>query len=169
MAEQGDAARGPTLHFVGVIRSPHVRPEQTPIQPVFAEGVQGRAEILPGCAEGLQHLEGFAHSGLLYRFRSAGPARPVAQPLLQHAEPGVFATRTPARPNPIGLSLVRLVRPEGCVLHLQDVDVLDGTPLLDIKPYVPRFDYRTDVRTGWLDAVNEQMARMRGRRQPPPG
>jgi tRNA-Thr(GGU) m(6)t(6)A37 methyltransferase TsaA len=152
---------------IGVIHSRHKRAEETPIQPVFAEGVQGRAEILPEFAEGLQDLEGFSHIWLLYWFHQAGSPRLIVRPFLQDAQHGVFATRAPTRPNPIGLSLVRLVRREGCVLHLEDVDVLDDTPLLDIKPYVPQFDFRTEVRTGWLETVDEQTARVRGRRQYP--
>jgi tRNA-Thr(GGU) m(6)t(6)A37 methyltransferase TsaA len=144
-----------------------MRADDTPIQPVFAEGVQGRAEILPEYAEGLQDLEGFSHIWLLYWFHQAGSPRLTVQPFLQDVDHGVFATRAPARPNPIGLSLVRIVRREGCILHLEDVDVLDGTPLLDIKPYVPRFDHRTDARTGWLEAIDEQTAQRRGRRQAP--
>jgi tRNA (adenine37-N6)-methyltransferase len=167
MSESGPAFGSLSVCPIGVIHTPHTRADDTPIQPVFAEGVQGRAEILPEYAEGLQDLEGFSHIWLLYWFHQAGPPRLIVQPFLQDAEHGVFATRAPARPNPIGLSLVRLVRREGRVLYLEDVDVLDGTPLLDIKPYVPRFDYRTDVRTGWLEAVDEQTAQRRGRRQPP--
>lgn len=169
MSEQSSAAGGLTLCPIGVIHTPHTRAEDTPIQPVFAQGVQGRAEILPEHAEGLQDLDGFSHIWLLYWFHQAGPARLTVRPFLQDVEHGVFATRAPTRPNPIGLSLVRLVRREGCILYLEDVDVLDGTPLLDIKPYVPRFDCRTDVRTGWLEAVDEQTAQRRGRRQSPTG
>jgi tRNA-Thr(GGU) m(6)t(6)A37 methyltransferase TsaA len=167
MSEHSSTAGSQTIHPIGMIHTPHTRAEETPIQPVFAEGVQGRAEILPEYAAGLQDLEGFSHIWLLYWFHQAGPPRLIVQPFLQDAEHGVFATRAPTRPNPIGLSLVRLVRREGCVLHLEDVDVLDGTPLLDIKPYVPRFDYRTGVRTGWLEAVDEQTAQRRGQRQSP--
>ncbi len=152
------------LHPIGVIRSPHTVADQTPIQPVFAQGIPGRVEILPQYAAGLADLDGFSHIWLLYWLHRAGPARLTVRPYLQDAEHGVFATRAPTRPNPIGLSLVRLVRREGCVLHLEDVDTLDGTPLLDIKPYVPRFDYRADARTGWLEAVDEQEAQQRGRR-----
>lgn len=158
-----------TLQPIGVIRSPHTVADQTPIQPVFAQGIPGRVEILPQYAAGLADLEGFSHIWLLYWFHRAGPARLTVRPYLQDAEHGVFATRAPTRPNPIGLSLVRLVRREGCILDLEDVDVLDGTPLLDIKPYVPRFDHRADVRIGWLGAVDEHAAQRRGRRQSPAG
>jgi tRNA-Thr(GGU) m(6)t(6)A37 methyltransferase TsaA len=165
MSETSPTFRSLSVRPIGVIHSPHTHAAETPIQPVFAEGVPGQAELLPVYAAGLQDLEGFSHIWLLYWFHQAGAPRLVVKPFLQDAEHGVFATRAPARPNPIGLSLVRLVRREGCVLHLEDVDLLDGTPLLDIKPYVPRFDYRTGVRTGWLETVDEQTAQRRGRRQ----
>lgn len=164
MPQQNTDATTLTVRSIGVVRSPHTVADQTPIQPVFAQGVPGRAEIRPQYAAGLQDLDGFSHVWLLYWFHQAGPTRLIVQPFLQDAEHGVFATRAPTRPNPIGLSLVRLVRREGCVLHLEDVDVLDGTPLLDIKPYVPCFDYRADARTGWLETVDEQEARRRGQR-----
>jgi len=153
---------------IGRIRTPHTHADQTPIQPAFATGAPGRAEIEPAFEAGLRDLEGFSHVWLIYWFHEAGPARLVVQPYLQDVEHGVFATRAPCRPNPIGLSLVRLVRRDGCVLHLEDVDMLDGTPLLDIKPYVPRFDSRTGVRTGWLATVDEHSASIRGRRWTPP-
>jgi tRNA-Thr(GGU) m(6)t(6)A37 methyltransferase TsaA len=127
----------------------------------------GRAEIHPEFADALRDLEGFSHVWLLYWLHQAGPARLIVQPFLEDIAHGLFATRAPTRPNPLGLSLVRLLRRDGCVLHLEDVDILDGTPLLDIKPYVPRFDCRADVRTGWLESVDEQTAQARGRRQPP--
>jgi len=149
---------------IGVIRSPHTEPPKTPIQPVYAQGIAGRAEILPEFADALLDLEGFSHIILLYHFHCAKVVRLRVQPFLEDVEHGVFATRAPCRPNPIGTSLVRLVRREGAVLHLEDVDVLDGTPLLDIKPYVTRFDVREGVRCGWQDAVDEPTAKRRGRR-----
>ncbi len=165
-----DCPAGLTLSFavIGIIHSPHVRTEETPIQPVFAEGFVGQAEIFEQYAEGLQDLQGFSHIWLLYLFHRAGPARLIVQPFLQDVERGVFATRAPTRPNPIGLSLVRLTRCEGRILHVEDGDVLEGTPLLDVKPYIPRFDSRTGVRSGWMEAVSEQTARRRGRRSPLP-
>jgi tRNA-Thr(GGU) m(6)t(6)A37 methyltransferase TsaA len=169
MPEDRKASDVLTIRPIGVIRTPHTRPEQTPIQPVFAENIPGRAEVLPEYADGLRDLEGFSHIWLLYWLHQSGPTRLIVRPFLQDVERGVFATRAPVRPNPIGLSLVRLIRREGCVLHLEDVDILDNTPLLDIKPYAPRFDYRADVRTGWMEAVDEETARRRGRRQYPGG
>lgn len=149
---------------IGVIHSGHTQPEQTPIQPVFAQGCKGRAEILPEYAEGLQDLDGFSHVYLLYHFDRATPARLKVKPFLQDVERGLFATRVPCRPNAIGLSIVRLVCREGNVLHLDGVDILDGTPLLDIKPYAARFDRIEGTRNGWQDEVDDATARRRGRR-----
>jgi len=154
-----------TYHPIGVIRSPHTVRAETPIQPVYARGVEGRAEVFPEFADGLADLEGFSHVILLYHFHHAGPAKLTVTPFLEDTEHGVFATRAPCRPNPIGLSVVRLVRREGTVLHLADVDVLDGTPLLDVKPYIERFDRRDGVRSGWQDRVDEPTAESRGRRE----
>ena len=152
---------------IGVIHTPHTDPGETPIQPAYAEGVTGRAEILAEFAEGLRDLEGFSHLHLIYGLHRAGPARLMVRPFLHDTPRGVFATRAPSRPNPIGLSIVRLVRREGRVLHLADLDMLDGTPLLDIKPYVARFDCRRDARGGWHREVDEETARRLGSRERP--
>jgi tRNA-Thr(GGU) m(6)t(6)A37 methyltransferase TsaA len=149
---------------IGVIHSPHTRPEDTPIQPVFATGIPGRVEVYDDFAEGLRDIEGFSHIYLIYSFDRAGPPRLSVVPYLGDEERGVFATRSPHRPNRLGMSLVRLVRREGRVLHVEDVDVLDGTPLLDIKPYIGRYDCREDIRSGWQDDVDDATARARGRR-----
>jgi len=154
-----------TYHPIGVIRSPHTVRAETPIQPVYARGAEGRAEVFPEFADGLADLEGFSHVILLYHFHHAGPAKLTVTPFLEDAEHGVFATRAPCRPNPIGLSVVRLLGREGAALHLADVDVLDGTPLLDVKPYIARFDRRDGVRSGWQDRVDEPTADSRGRRE----
>jgi tRNA-Thr(GGU) m(6)t(6)A37 methyltransferase TsaA len=159
-----DALQPVTLRPVGVIHSPHTKAEATPIQPIYARGVLGRAEIFPEYADGLQDLEGFSHVFLIYWFHQARSPQLIVKPFLDDATRGVFATRAPCRPNPIGFSLVQLIRREANVLHLDDVDILDGTPLLDIKPYVTRFDYRANVRCGWQDAVDEPTARTLGRR-----
>lgn len=152
------------LHPIGVIHTPHTAAERTPIQPNFAAGIPGTAEIEPAYKAGLADLDGFSHIWLIYWFDRVGPTRLTVTPFLEDTPHGVFATRAPCRPNALGLSLVRLVRQEGCTLHLEDVDILDGTPLLDIKPYVDRFDLRTNVRCGWLDRVDESTAHHRGRR-----
>jgi tRNA-Thr(GGU) m(6)t(6)A37 methyltransferase TsaA len=155
-----------TLRPIGLIHSPYEKPEETPIQPVYARGTRGRAEVFPAYEDGLRDLEGFSHIYLIYYFHRVSSTRLIVKPFLEDSPHGVFATRAPCRPNPIGFSVVRLVRVEGNVLHLEDVDVLDGTPLLDIKPYISRFDHREDVRCGWQDHVDEEMAQARGRRQP---
>jgi len=149
---------------IGVIHTPHTAPERTPIQPVYAQGCHGRAEVLSEYAEGLKDLDGFSHIILIYHFHEAGSARLSVQPFLQEVDRGVFSTRAPCRPNPIGLSIVELVKREGTTLHLDGVDILDGAPLLDIKPYVGRFDRIEGTRDGWHNEVDESMAQLRGRR-----
>lgn len=153
------------LQPIGVIHSPHTVPEKTPIQPSFATGIRGSAEIDPAYATGLTDVEGFSHLWLLYILDRVREVRLSVTPYLEDVAHGVFATRAPHRPNPIGLSLVRLVGRSGCTLELEDVDVLDGTPLLDIKPYVGRFDVRPNARSGWLEHVEDAAAQRRGRRQ----
>lgn len=150
---------------IGVIRSSHVRPDQTPIQPVFANGCTGRIELQPEYAAGLRDLDGFSHIYLLYHLDRAPPVCLTVKPFLQETAHGIFATRAPARPNPIGLSIVRLLRVEGCTLEVDGIDVLDGTPLLDIKPYTARFDRLDNTRNGWQDGLDEVDVQARGRRQ----
>lgn len=149
---------------IGIVRSEHHEPEKTPIQPVYARGCRGRAEILPQYVEGLKDLDGFSHLLLLYHFHRAGEPLLTVVPFTDDKPRGLFSTRSPRRPNAIGLSLVRLLRIEGAVLHLSDVDILDGTPLLDIKPYIPRFEQADDATGGWTATVDEETARRRGRR-----
>lgn len=153
-----------TYRPIGVIRSEHVAAELTPIQPAYARGCKGLVEVCPEFEEGLRDLEGFSHLFLIYHFHQAGPAKLVVKSFLQDVERGVFATRAPCRPNAVGLSIVELVRREGNVLHLDGVDILDGTPLLDIKPYTAKFDYVETTRNGWQDEVDEETAVHRGRR-----
>lgn len=149
---------------IGVIRSEHVLAQQTPIQPNYAKGCKGRAVIFTEFEEGLRDLEGFSHLYLIYQLHQAEAAKLIVKPFLQDIERGVFSTRSPCRPNAIGLSILELVRREGNVLHLDGVDILDGTPLLDIKPYSAKFDRIETSRNGWYDEVDEAMARHRGRR-----
>jgi tRNA-Thr(GGU) m(6)t(6)A37 methyltransferase TsaA len=135
---------------IGVIRSPFSDPKGMPIQPSGAAGVKGRIEVAPEFAAGLKDLEGFSHVILVYHFhRSEGYALEVT-PFMDDVPRGLFATRAPRRPNPIGLSVVRLLRIEGAILHVEGIDAIDGTPLLDIKPYVPQFDAPEAARIGWL-------------------
>jgi len=136
---------------IGVIHSPFKEPEGTPIQPAGAKGTDGIVEIFPEYAEGLKDIEGFSHIILLYHFHLSKGATLLAKPFMDNETHGVFAMRGPSRPNPIGVSVVCLVGVEGNMLHIQDVDVVDGTPLLDIKPYIPEFDIRKVERIGWLE------------------
>jgi tRNA-Thr(GGU) m(6)t(6)A37 methyltransferase TsaA len=137
-----------TMKPIGVIHSPFREKAQTPIQPTRSQA-RGQVEVFPEYAPGLQDLEGFSHIFLLYAFhRSEGYSLKV-QPFLDDELHGLFATRHPCRPNPIGLSVVRLLARQDNILDIEGLDVLDGTPLLDIKPYVDDFDVRTDVKTGW--------------------
>lgn len=139
-----------TMRPIGVIHSPFTDPDRTPIQPTRSQAI-GQVEVYPEFAEGLQDIEGFSHLILLYVFhRSSGYALRV-KPFLDDVLRGLFATRYPRRPNPIGLSVVRLLARRDNALEIEGVDVLDGTPVLDIKPYVPDFDVRTQTRTGWYE------------------
>ncbi|MGD8997688.1 MAG: tRNA (N6-threonylcarbamoyladenosine(37)-N6)-methyltransferase TrmO [Anaerolineae bacterium] len=140
-----------TYKPIGVVHSPFKEPKGTPIQPPSAEGVAGTVEVFLEYVEGLMDLDGFSHIILLYHFHLSRTSSLRVKPYMDDEVHGVFAMRGPSRPNPIGLSIVRLVRVEGPVLHIRDVDIVDGTPVLDIKPYVPQFDARDVERIGWLD------------------
>jgi tRNA (adenine37-N6)-methyltransferase len=135
---------------IGVIHTPFRSPEGTPIQPAAARGIVGGVEVDPMYAGGLKDLNGFSHVILIYHFHKARLAHLRARPFLDDVERGVFATRSPARPNAIGISVVRLLRIEENILYVQNVDIVDGTPLLDIKPYVPQFNGANDVKIGWV-------------------
>ena len=154
-----------TFTPIGVIHSEHVVARQTPIQPVYAKGCKGRVELFPEYAEGLRDLEGFSHIYLIFHFNQAGPVQLTVKPFLQDTARGVFSTRAPCRPNGIGLSIVELISREGNVLLLNGVDILDGTPLLDIKPYTAKFDRLETTRNGWQDEVDEETAQRLGRRE----
>lgn len=136
---------------IGFIYSPFTDLVGMPIQPSGAEGIRGKVEIFPEHAEGLTDLDGFSHIILLYYFHKVKKKKMLVTPFLDSSLRGVFATRAPSRPNPIGLSIVKLRSVEDNILHIQNVDVLDGTPLLDIKPYVPEFDQYSNTRIGWLE------------------
>jgi tRNA-Thr(GGU) m(6)t(6)A37 methyltransferase TsaA len=137
--------------LIGIIHSPFKEPKGTPIQPAGSKGINGIVEIFPEYTEGLKDIEGFSHIILLYHFHLSKGATLIAKPYMDSETHGVFAMRGPSRPNPIGISVVRLVKVEGNTLQVQDVDIVDGTPLLDIKPYVPEFDVREVAKIGWLE------------------
>jgi tRNA (adenine37-N6)-methyltransferase len=162
-----------TLERIGIIHSEHHEPKRTPIQPVCAEGSPGRVEVFAQYAEGLDDIEGYSHLHLIYWFHRAadiassvaGPSPLKVVPFLDDVPRGVFATRTPTRPNPLGLSIVRLIERRGNELLVEDLDVLDGTPLLDIKPYVEAFDLRIGTRGGWTERVSSETFLRRGTRR----
>ena len=135
---------------IGIIHTPHRTTEGTPIQPTGAIGVKGTIEIFSEYTAGLKDLAGFSHIFILYHFHLSKKFSLQVKPFLDNQKRGLFATRAPSRPNPIGLSVVRLTGITGNNLQIQDVDVIDGTPLLDLKPYVPEFDVRVVERTGWI-------------------
>ncbi len=136
---------------IGLIRSPFKKPKGTPIQPAGAEGIDGRVEVFPQYAEGLKDVEGFSHIILIYHFHLSKRAALKVKPYMDDEVHGIFAVRGQSRPNPIGISVVRLVRIKGNILHIKDLDIVDRTPLLDIKPYVPEFDIREVEKLGWLE------------------
>lgn len=137
-----------TMQAIGVIRSPFITLEQTPIQASRSTAV-GQVEVFDEFADGLQDIEELSHLILLYVLHQHSTYTLRVQPFLDDRPHGVFATRYPQRPNFVGLSIVRLIKRENKILHFEGADMLDGTPLIDIKPYVPEFDHRTEVRTGW--------------------
>jgi tRNA-Thr(GGU) m(6)t(6)A37 methyltransferase TsaA len=145
------------LKPIGVIHSPFTDPKSMPIQPASQNSASGRVEVFPEFEDGLKDLEGFSHLVLLYHFHRSRAYSLSVTPYLDTEPRGLFATRAPNRPNPIGLSLVRLVGIEGSDLQVENIDVLDGTPLLDIKPHVPEFDCAPGARIGWLEKAAADM------------
>lgn len=135
---------------IGIIHSPFKTPKGSPIQPSAAKSAGGKIEIFSEFAEGLQDLAGFSHIFLIYHFHLSKKFSLKVKPFLDDKQRGLFATRAPSRPNPIGISIVRLIKIESDNLHIQNVDVVDGTPLLDIKPYVPAFDVHPADKIGWI-------------------
>lgn len=146
---------------IGVIHSPFVETSGMPIQSAAAVGVPGTVELDPAYAEGLVDVEGFSHLILIYHLHLVRESGLTVTPFLDDHPHGVFATRSPRRPNPIGLSIVALKSVRGTTLAVEDVDVVDGTPLLDIKPWVPQFDTRPDARIGWFAGRIERMSQVR--------
>jgi tRNA-Thr(GGU) m(6)t(6)A37 methyltransferase TsaA len=141
---------------IGIVRSPHETTTGTPIQPSRARGIEGTVEINEEYVEGLSDLDGFSHIILISHLHRASDFKLKVVPYLDTELRGLFATRAPSRPNPIGLSVVRLLGVDRRVLRIEGVDLLDGTPVLDIKPYVRDFDDQTEVRCGWLDEVRDR-------------
>ena len=138
---------------IGVIHSPFKETTGTPIQTSIAQDAEGIIEVYPQFVQGLKDLDGFDRIWLLYWFHRVAPAKLVVTPFMDDKPRGLFATRAPCRPNPIGISPVQLLKIEGDRLHVADLDVLDGTPLLDIKPYAPQFDHFAVSRVSWLEGA----------------
>ena len=136
---------------IGVVHSPFKAPRGTPIQPTAARDVEGTVEVFPEYVDGLKDIEGFSHIILVYHFHRVEKPFLRVRPYMDDELRGIFATRAPPRPNSIGISVVELTKVEGNTLHVRGVDIVDGTPLLDIKPYVPEFDARRAERVGWLE------------------
>ncbi|RKX54696.1 MAG: tRNA (N6-threonylcarbamoyladenosine(37)-N6)-methyltransferase TrmO [Thermotoga sp.] len=136
---------------IGVIHSPYRKIEGIPIQAASAKGIDGTVEVFPEYAEGLKDLDAFSHIILIYHFHLSKRFKLMIKPYMDDKLRGVFATRAPSRPNSIGISIVHLIGIEKNVLHVRDIDIMNGTPLLDIKPYVPEFDMRKVEKTGWLE------------------
>ena len=140
-----------TLQPIGIIRTPFLEAPGTPIQSVYAEGIEGQVLLPDSYSLALDDIEGFERLWLIYWMDRVGPYQPKVIPYRDTQAHGIFAVRSPSRPNPIGMSVVRLLRREGCTLHIADVDMLNDTALLDIKPYIPEFDAHLHSRAGWLE------------------
>ena len=149
------------IRTIGVIHTGFANKDDAPIQGAFQPDAEGTVELFAEFAEGLRDIELFSHIILIYHFDRSGKVQLVRTPFLDDTPHGIFATRHPCRPNGIGMTIVRLMGREGNILHVLGADVLDSTPLLDIKPYVPRFDSFPDASEGWLAGKE--------RRDKPPG
>ena len=161
MSKNGNIMNAITYKPIGIIHSPHENVEGIPIQPAGARGIAGTAVLNPEFVPGLKDLDGFSHIILIYHFHLSEGYSLELKPFLDDTLRGVFSTRAPRRPNSIGLSVVKLVKIEKNMLYLEHVDIIDGTPLLDIKPYVSEFDGVENERTGWLSKRAKQARKSR--------
>jgi len=156
----GETMKKVEFNPIGIIHSPYKNLEGMPIQPVGARDVKGIIEIKNEYEDGLKDLDGFSHIILIYHLHLSKGYRLDVKPFLDTEKRGIFATRSPKRPNQIGLSVVRLEKVEGSNLYISDVDIIDGTPLLDIKPYIPHFDKQEEdeLSIGWFEDKHEEAA-----------
>lgn len=136
---------------IGIACSEFKEPIGTPIQPKAGEGCEGRIKIFSEFAEGLKDIDGFSHIILIYHFHLLKESSLIVKPFMDDFTHGIFSTRSPSRPNPIGMSVVQLIKVDENSLHIKDMDIVDGTPILDIKPYVPAIDDRETTKIGWLE------------------
>ena len=146
---------------IGVIHTPFQNIEDMPIQPKGAIGIKGQIQVDEIYQQGLEDLDGFSHIYLIYSFHKVIRTELTVVPFMDTQPRGVYATRSPLRPNHIGISIVRLEKIKDNVLHVQDIDVLSGTPLLDIKPYVEKFDSVEHSTSGWMQASTRDVAKKR--------
>jgi tRNA-Thr(GGU) m(6)t(6)A37 methyltransferase TsaA len=147
---------------IGIIHTPFKNIEGMPIQPSGAKEAKGIVELEPEYSDGLKDVEGFSHIILIYYFHLSKGYSLIVRPFLDNKLHGIFATRAPRRPNQIGISIVRLIKVEGSKLYIENIDVVDGTPLLDIKPYIPKFDEDKDnIHIGWLTKKVEKTVRVK--------
>ena len=146
------------IHYqpIGIIHSPFKKMPGTPIQSAFSKDGEGTVELFPQFKHGLKDLKGFSHIILMYHFHKSKGYDLLCRPFLDEVKRGLFATRAPRRPNPIGLSIVRLKKIRGTTLSVASLDVLDETPLIDIKPYIPQFDALTSPQVGWFEKALEK-------------
>ena len=144
---------------IGVVHSPFKEPRGTPIQPSIIKGIKGEVEIFPEYIEGLQDINGFSHIILIYHFHLSTKSSLKAKPFMDDKIHGIFAIRGPSRPNPIGISIVRLIKVNSNILDIENLDIVDGTPLLDIKPYVPEFDKAEAIKIGWLQGNIDKLSK----------
>jgi tRNA (adenine37-N6)-methyltransferase len=155
-----------SARVIGVIRTPLLEPAGTPIQSVYGENIEGQVILYEPYAAALDDIEGFDRLWLIYWMDRVSEFKPRITPYRDDREHGLFATRSPGRPNPIGLSVVRLLKREGGTLYITDIDMLDGTRLLDIKPYIPAFDSHPGCRAGWVDTCRVDRRRADDRFHP---
>ena len=140
---------------IGNTHSPHKELQGMPIQPIGAKGVKGSIEVFPEYASGLMDIEGFSHLILLYYFHRITHWQPEVIPFMDTRKHGIFSTRAPARPNPIGISIVKLINRNGNLLFIEELDILDGTPILDIKPFYGMYDNRAEYTSGWIEKLDD--------------
>ena len=146
-----------TFEPIGIVHSPFTDLADMPIQPTGEDAAAGTLEIYPPYCSALTDLDGFSHIYALYFFHKVSSWQPQVIPFLDDQPHGLFATRTPRRPNPIGLSLLEILAVDGCQIKVAGLDILDNTPLLDIKPYIPSFENPQNIRIGWLNGRGEQV------------
>ncbi|TCO07141.1 tRNA (N6-threonylcarbamoyladenosine(37)-N6)-methyltransferase TrmO [Natronoflexus pectinivorans] len=139
---------------IGKIFTPFTSIENMPIQPIAADGCKGYVELLPKFEDGLKDLDGFSHITLIYHFHKITNYELMTTPFMDKNPHGIFATKAPKRPNAIGISTVKLIKIEKNIIHIEQVDMLNETPLLDIKPFIPKFDNRTHAEDGWMKQYN---------------